>query len=218
MASNDYKVDYAEITRVYRLERKDALSDIPSDFYGRAREYIESLESAEKESGEENRELLQAARTQIREARKLIGNIWEFRTRKLALMAVSQRKSGTIGPKGLAAEEMEFFNNMVESIRQHEESSLRSVTKKETARKAAVTAPVQKETAGEKKEDADAPPKVPESTDNRSLVLVRFSDSVPTFATEYGEFEVRREDVAFLPEAYARVLIDRKVAVAIKGQ
>lgn len=216
MASSDYKVDYAEITRVYRLERKDALSEIPSDFYSRAREYIESLESAEKDAVEDHRELLQAARAQIREARKLIGNIWEFRTRKIALMAVSQRKPGASSPRGLATEEKEFLDGMIEAVRRHEDSSLRPGERREPVRPAAEKVSAPKEHTVEKTEKGETTQEAQDAGGGSALALLRFLESVPTFATEFGEFDVRKEEVAYLPEAYAKVLIDRKTAVLIE--
>lgn len=221
MSSEDYSVDYAEITRVYRTLRGDVLVDIPHDFYRKAAEYIASLEKAEEEAGPSNRELLHTARTQIREARKLLNQIWEFRTRKLALFAVSQRRAETSVQKGLSDEEQEFLSRMVSVVREHENASLR------TGRPAGDTPPAI--------QPSRVPSRVPTNPEVRKaegpgedaqkdlpftapkLVMVRFVENVPKFATEFGEFDVKKEDVAFLPEAYSRVLVERKVAVRIGG-
>ncbi len=221
MSSEDYKVDYAEITRVYRTLRGDVLVDIPHDFYRKAAEYIASLEKAGEEASSSNRELLHTAQTQIREARKLLNQIWEFRTRKLALFAVSQRKSEPSGQKGLSAEEEEFLAHMISAVREHENASLhtgqlpRDTTSTVTPPPLSSTAiTVAEERRAEESED-EAPKGV--KLHAPKLVMVRFVENVPKFATEFGEFDVKKEDVAFLPEAYSRVLVDRKVAVRIDG-
>lgn len=217
MASDDYRVDYAEITRVYRTEKKDALTGIPPDFYTRAMDYVRGLESAEKEMSGSNRELAQSAQTQIREARKLLSNIWEFRTRKLTLIAVSQRRTKDFHPAGLAREEEAFLATLMDAIREHENSSLRE--RAHAAAAAPAVAARGQELQGVK---AHEPGREAQEGASRAsgrpagrLVLLRFTANVPKFATEFGEFDIRKEDVAFLPEAYSRVLIERKVATAI---
>ncbi len=49
------------------------------------------------------------------------------------------------------------------------------------------------------------------------LILLRFTEDAPRFATEFGEFDIRKEDVAYLPSAYSKVLIGRKVAIELHG-
>ena len=221
MSSEDYRVDYAEITRVYRTLRGDVLVDLPHDFYRKAAEYIASLEKAEEEASSSNRELLHTAQTQIREARKLLNQIWEFRTRKLALFAVSQRRSENSGQKGLTAEEEEFLTRMISAVMQHENASLHTEHNPRDTASAIPPRPlsskatiVVEERRAEESED-EAPKDV--QLQAPKFVMVRFVENVPKFATEFGEFDVRKEDVAFLPEAYSRVLLDRKVAVRIDG-
>lgn len=222
MASGEYRVDYAEISRVYRMERKDALTELPGDFYSRAREYIESLVRAEKEGGQLSSDLIHTALMQIREARKLLANIWEFRTRKIALIAVSQRKSEEFRPRGLAVEEEDFLNRLLDAIRGHEAASLSGRSQPPIAVKEVETSPppappAAKETAvqerpaaGEVRKTAEQPAAV------GRLVFLRFVSDAPRFATEFGEFEIRKEEAALLPEAYARVLVGRKVAAEVE--
>ncbi len=221
MASEDYRVDYAEITRIYRTLRGDVLTEIPSDFYRKASDYITSLEKAEEEARSSNKELLHTAQTQIREARKLLGNIWEFRTRKLALMAVSQRKGTVVEQKGLSSEEEEFLSSMISVVRQHEQSSLhgrKTGGGADGSMAPAPVKPVDEKRAVEPVREMREPVAEKQAKEEGGLVLVRFLENVPRFATEYGEFEMKKEDVAFLPEAYSRVLVDRKVAVRIEGR
>ena len=219
MASDDYRVDYSEISRVYRMERKDALTEISSDFYGKAREYIHTLENAEREAAGASREMLHNAQVQIRDARKLLSNIWEFRTRKLALIAVSQRRAAAFQPKGLASEEQAFLDEMLADIREHERSSLSGGASTEPAPPRVVREAegVQQGAAEVKVEKAETAKRSEATKPAGKLVLVRFTANAPKFATEFGEFELMKDDVAFLPEAYSRVLIDRKVAVPVES-
>jgi hypothetical protein len=47
------------------------------------------------------------------------------------------------------------------------------------------------------------------------MVLLRFVKDAPSFSTEFGEFRLKKGDVANIPEQYARILTSRKVALEI---
>ncbi|MDH2906249.1 MAG: hypothetical protein PXX82_07865 [Methanomassiliicoccales archaeon] len=226
MASEEYRVNYSEITKIYRNERKDVLTELPGDFYAKARLYIEEL-TAEEERSRENSELSAAARSQINEATKLLRHIWEFRTRKLMLLAVSQRHQAEVELRGLADEERALLSKAVSVVRLHEKSSLDGKPQKEEYVTAAKTSV---ETVKERVETVNEYPEPPAQiaagiahTDHeidhevgeQKMVLLRFISDAPKFSTEFGEFSLKKGEVANIPAQYAKILTNRKVAVEI---
>ncbi len=222
MASEEYRVNYSEITKIYRNERKDVLTELPGDFYAKARLYIEEL-TTEEERSRENSELSAAARSQINEATKLLRHIWEFRTRKLMLLAVSQRHQAEVELRGLADEERALLSKAVSVVRLHEKSSLDGKPQKEEYVTAAKTSV---ETVKERVETVNEDPEPPAQiaagiahTDHevgeQKMVLLRFISDAPKFSTEFGDFSLKKGEVANIPAQYAKILTNRKVAVEI---
>lgn len=235
MPPDEYKVTYSEITRIYRDARKEVLTEIPHDFYARAREYLQELREEEESSARTDR--AGAGQLQLREASKLLKQIWEFRTRKLLLLAVSQRMQDEFNIRGLSDEETEFFVAARNLVRAHEHSVFSGGTHKpvdvagagQAAQAAEASATGEKagtdgntdgksvtatEDEGSRSGDGD------QGTVNSGdeMVLVRLLGDVPMFSTEYGNLTLGREDIASIPARYAKVLISRNVAVRIDSR
>ncbi len=222
MASEEYRVNYSEITKVYRNERKDALTELPGDFYAKARSYINEL-TVEGEKNRKNSELSAAARSQISEATKLLKHIWEFRTRKLLLLAVSQRNQEDSELRGLADEERELLARAISVVKSHEKYSLegKPVGAEGSGNPSDETSqPEEKvgganETVEVREPDTVDATRIVDPVAATKMVLIRLVSDAPKFSTEFGELSLKRGDVANVPEQYARILTDRQVAVAV---
>lgn len=222
MVSDEYRVNYSEITKIYRNERKEPLAEIPPDFYAKARAYIEELRTESKSAP--GTEYAVTASAQIRETVKLLRHIWEFRTRKLLLLAVSQRKQEDYEIRGLADEEKEFFTSARKLVRAHEDTAMRSPDETVHPARAAEEAAagqagkeVQR-TDGDSVHVSEEHPRTASSEDTpggNKMLLIRFVSDIPEFTTEFGSIRASRGDVANLPERYAKILIEREAAVII---
>jgi DNA replication initiation complex subunit (GINS family) len=227
MVSDEYRVNYSEITKIYRNERKEPLAEIPPDFYVKARAYIEELRK--ESTSAPGTDYSSSAMTQIRETVKLLRHIWEFRTRKLLLLAVSQRKQEDYEIRGLADEEREFLASARKLVSMHEDNVLVASGEK-------VPPPPAVGEASGGREERDAPgstgdaahagegdahagdahaPQTGDATAGGRMILIRFVADVPEFTTEFGSIRAARGDVANLPERYAKILLERQAAVRI---
>ncbi len=223
MASEEYRVNYSEITKIYRNERKDVLTDLPEDFYAKARLYIEELAS-EEEKNRKNSEISAAARSQINEATKLLRHIWEFRTRKILLLAVSQRQQDEAELGGLAEEERALLAKAKSVVRTHEKCSLEGKqaeekigTETEDGEREGKVEEAAEENRIASVQIAGVTARADESGDGVKMVLLRFIGDAPKFSTEFGDFSPKKGEVANMPAQYAKILTDRKVAVEIES-
>lgn len=193
-----YEVDFSEISRIYRLERKSGkYTELRKDFYSKAREYLAGLENSIRD--QKNRDIAAAGEEQRKEILRILPLIWRFRTRKICDMCIAEKDPAKIELTGLTDEEQYFLKNFVEVLIAFRGEALegRQARKEETA--------VQPNRATEAEEPANG----------GAPVLLRVLTDVPRFSTEDGEFELKAQEIANIPERYAKVLIKRGVAKEI---
>jgi len=201
--AEDERVDYEQITHIYRVERNTPLSPLPQDFYTRARAYIAELEKAEQELRDERKPVPASARSQIEKSLRLLSSIWEFRTRKLALLAVSQRGRENFTVEGITDEENEFLVSVLRLVKKHADAALLGkVEKKEE--KYTVEAP-------EERKEETGP------TISGGKMLIRIKEHIPTFATAERIYTLEREDVVNMDSRFASVLLSRKYALPVNA-
>ncbi|MEM3851654.1 MAG: hypothetical protein QXP70_01495 [Methanomassiliicoccales archaeon] len=200
------ELDYSEITRVYRGEKKSGKPmEIPADFYRKARAYIQHLEERTTD-GSGNADATMAALSQIKESRKLLASIWEFRARKLFMLAMA----GEEVPPGLSYEEQELYSELLRLLRMARESALTGSQTGQTAEKRG-----EAENTVETKEGHEEHSTPAES--EGKLALIRTNKQVPQFVTEEGSFMLDKEEIAFIPHQYATVLLKRGAAAAVSS-
>jgi|GEM_PF-4018799 DNA replication initiation complex subunit (GINS family) len=197
MPADGYTVDYEEITRIYRNEKKAGrYLDLPRDFYRRAVEYIRTVEEELVKEGTET-EFYRSGKEQVREMKKMITLIWKFRTKKICDTCIAAGDKENIGLEGLTDEEMEFQKKLQALLAEYRRLSLEGLK-----RDGAAAAPQERMEA-------------PVQSSSEALLLIHVLSDVPRFSTENGEFEFRKEEVAHIEERYASVLVKRGMAKSI---
>jgi DNA replication initiation complex subunit (GINS family) len=113
-------LNYNDITKIYRTEQGSTeISDIRKDFYPSLREYIERMK---KESEEEIRRdpYSTKASSMANEIKKVTqkGNqIFQFRQKKVMLMALRESNGGKVDVSRLTEEETRFFDDITDRLK-----------------------------------------------------------------------------------------------------
>ena len=113
-------LNYNDITKIYRTEQGSTeISEIRKDFYPSLREYIEGMK---KESEEEIRRdpYSSKASSKANEIKKVTqkGNqIFQFRQKKVMLMALRESNGGKVDVSRLTDEEKHFFDDMTDRLK-----------------------------------------------------------------------------------------------------
>ncbi len=113
-----------ETIRKIHIEEKtfDKLAKIPSDFYSKAKEYLEK------------KKLLVEKNKEIKNVENMIENIFEMRETKILTHAkISARTK--MPPENLTPEEEEFFNQIVQMITDRRSNVISNVFKQDDAKK-----------------------------------------------------------------------------------
>ena len=113
-------LNFNDITKIYRTEQGSTeISEIRKDFYPSLREYIEGMK---KESEEEIRRdpYSSKASSKANEIKKVTqkGNqIFQFRQKKVMLMALRESNGGKVDVSRLTDEEKHFFDDMTDRLK-----------------------------------------------------------------------------------------------------
>ena len=113
-------LNYNDITKIYRTEQGSTeISEIRKDFYPSLREYIERMK---KESEEEIRRdpYSTKASSMANEIKKVTqkGNqIFQFRQKKVMLMALRESNGGKVDINRLTEEEKRFFDDITDRLK-----------------------------------------------------------------------------------------------------
>ena len=188
----DETVDFERVTKVYREESsKKTLSRLEPDFYGKLAVYLKGLERKATEAVAKSPNSPQAMLLQdeLRKVLKKRDQIFQYRERKIALLASLRASGGEADISGLATPEAELFDRLVGLLKQAREVAF-----------GAAMAPA----PGPATATPSPPPPAP-----KDLVVVHVLEDIPSFAGIDAKYTLKKEDVVTLPRAIAKVLIDR---------
>lgn len=113
-------LNYNDITKIYRTEQGSTeISEIRKDFYPSLREYIERMK---KESEEEIRRdpystKASSMQNEIKKVTQKGNQIFQFRQKKVMLMALRESNGGKVDVSRLTEEEKRFFEDITDRLR-----------------------------------------------------------------------------------------------------
>lgn len=183
-----------DLNAVLREERKEKLSPVDKDFYGRAQKLIHDI-GTELELAEPDSTKHQMLEDEFLKAKKNYNSILEIRMSKInyeASVRKSLKRQDDREPENMTPEERDLFTglyNLMSGFR----SKLRDIGAK-------VPEPVKK----------------PNIND---YIMVRVLHDIPSFAGMDGRnYALTKEDVATLPVVNANALISRGAVVRITAE
>lgn len=212
--AGDEEVDFERITKVYREEsQQKALTILEPDFYRKLNAYVERLEEGLRKETSSNPDSPKASmlRDELRKVTKKREQIFQYRERKIALLASLSASGAEVELKGVTTEEKGVFESLVDVLKRArgETFSARAAPQR-TDRVAEVERPSEKEGGVAK---AGTGPAV---SVERDLVLVRILEDIPPFAGVDRTYCLRKEDVVTLPKAIASVLTQKGKARVVE--
>ncbi|MFQ5838592.1 MAG: hypothetical protein ACE5HJ_07395 [Thermoplasmata archaeon] len=199
------EVTLERILQVYREEsQKKALTPLERDFWERVQKYVASLEDdlSKESSHDPNSAKAALLRDELRKVLKRRDQIYQYRERKMLLLASSAASGASVDTTPLTPEEEESFEAMLEVL---ERGRLRALAMEvEESRKGQGEA--------EEVEEKEEAPK--EAAPDQ--VLVRVLEDIPPFLGLDVTYRLKKEDVVTLPEEVAQVLISKGKAERIR--
>lgn len=190
-------ISFERITRVYRDESsKKSLTLLEPDFWERVARYVAKLEAdlgAERAKNPNSKSAM-LLQDELRKVGQKREQIYQYRERKIGLLASAKVGGEVVETRGLARPEPELLDGLVALLAD--------------ARAAAMGAGTVAPTAVPEASERPAP-KVPKARAAPDGVLVRVLEDVPPFAGPDQTYRLRKEDLVTLPPQLAKVLVDR---------
>jgi DNA replication factor GINS len=202
------EITLERILQVYREEsRKKALSPLERDFWERVQRYVAGLEEdLRKESAvDPNSAKAALLRDELKKVLKRREQIWQYRGRKIALMACSAASGASVDTSPLTPLEEESFNAMLQVMEEGRQKAFQMEVEE---------APQETKPEAERKEEKRVPRTRKKPREDR--VLVRILEDIPPFLGLDVTYNLRKEDVISLPEEVAKVLIGKGKAERVK--
>lgn len=216
----DEAVDFERVTKVYREESsKKTLSRLEPDFYGKLAVYLKALEGKATEAVAKapNSPQSMLLQDELRKVLKKRDQIFQYRERKIGLLASLKASGGDTDISGLATPEAELFDKLVGLLKQAREVAFGAAMAPAPGPATATPAPLPPVPAAVPPPPPPAPvfqrlaepPKKIAPPAPKDLVVVHVLEDIPSFAGIDAKYTLKKEDVVTLPRAIAKVLIDR---------
>lgn len=203
------EIGLERVLQVYREEsRRKGLTSLEPDFWEQVLAYVEGLEGdlAQETSRDPNSAKAALLRDELKKALKRREQIWQYRGRKMALMAWSTAAGATTDTDVLTPPEAESFDEFMAALN----ASRRRLLGKGEDREPAETPP----RPAKAKADNPAPKKAP-ARPAKEQVLLRILKDVPPFVGLDVTYRLREQDVVSLPPDLAQVLTGKGTAEEI---
>lgn len=224
-AMADEQVDFDRVTKIYREESsKKTLARLEPNFFTKLAAYIRGLEQKASEAVAKSPNSPQAMLLQdeLRKVVKKRDQIFQYRERKIALLASSKASGGEADISGLATPEAELFDRLVAILKQARAAAFGIAPAPEVAAPTPLpSSPPPAPAMAPPAAPAPAPPSAPvfqrlaeppkkiPPPAPKDLVVVHVLEDIPSFAGIDAKYTLKKEDVVTLPRAIAKILIDR---------
>jgi DNA replication initiation complex subunit (GINS family) len=224
MEKKEEKMSHDLIYQVYQRERQGAaLSKVEKDFYEKVSSLIKDLKDeydAESKTNPSSTKCM-LLYDELKKVRTLFLEIYEYRIRKIALMALTGASEGSVDIKSLVGMEAGLFEQLMVTLRRGYEDigrvelggaptsvvSMPSIKAESGVLPTTGITPHQRETTDETGKDIPAPPAEPVPVKKKKLVAVQILEDIPKFAGEGGEvYMLKKKDYASLPQMMAERL------------
>ncbi len=205
------KFTLEQVLKVYRKEsQRKTLTGLDRNFWRAVQEYVSDLEEDLRKESSHDPNSAKAAllRDELKKVLKRRDQIYQYRERKMALLASSAASGASVDTSELTPWEEESFKALLQVL--------------ERGRRRAFGLELEErsiEEGGEGSEgDAEEPTAEgkakPEAEEGK--VLVRILEDIPPFLGLDVTYQLRKEDVVGLPEELAQVLIGKGKAKRIR--
>lgn len=231
MVKKEDDFTFETIAQVYREERKTTgLTKLPLNFYKNLAEYIDKLRESyfreRKNDPTSSKSIM--LEDEFNKAEKRASQIYEFRERKITLLALSSVNDGNPNLKLMVEEEKKAFSDLVEILKKNRSSIL---LKKEEDRCVSESSQTSDEKLKEEKNDDNIGEKVishkkekeKQKEKNEQLAhdisqenqLLLILEDIPSFVTEERILNLKKDDAISLPKDVAQILCRHKKAKII---
>jgi len=224
MEKKEEKMSHDLIYQVYQRERQGAaLSKVEKDFYEKVSLLIKDLKDeydAESKTNPSSTKCM-LLYDELKKVRTLFLEIYEYRIRKIALMALTGASEGSVDIKSLVGMETGLFEQLMVTLRRGYEDigrvelggapapvvSMPSVKAEPGALPTMGVTPRPREPTDETGKDIPAAPAEIVPVKKKKLVAVQILEDIPKFAGEGGEvYMLKKKDYASLPQTMAERL------------
>ena len=198
-------VNFERITKLYREESgKKTLTPLEPDFWDKVGRYLASLESdlAAARAKDPNSKATMLLQDELRKVLQKREQIYQYRERKLGLLAGQIAGGATTEARGLTRPEQELLQRLVGLLTETRKATLGGVRAAPPPTTAALTAP-------------PAPPAASESPPKG--VIVHVLEDVPPFAGPDGTYRLKKEDIVVVHPTIAKVLMERGKARVVNA-
>jgi len=220
MEKKEEKMSYDLIYQVYQRERQGAgLSKVEKDFYEKVGALIKGLKDEYDVESKTNPSSTKCMLLydELKKVRTLFLEIYEYRIRKIALMALTGAAEGSVDIKALVGMENGLFEQLMTTLRHGYDDIGRvelggapvpfapgPAIKVEPAPSTEIS-PMPTESAGQSANEAA--PAEAAVVKKKKLVAVQILEDIPKFAGEGGEvYVLKKKDYASLPQMMAERL------------
>jgi len=198
----DDPVTFERITKVYREEsQKKGLTPLEPDFWDKVARYVDHLEGdlAASRAKDPNAKAVMLLQDEHRKAQQKREQIYQFRERKISLLASQIAGGSGAEAKGLTRSEQDLLHRLVDLLKGARGAALRVPGTLPAAAPPSATAP------------APAPPEAPSAAEPKAPkgVVVHVLEDVPPFAGPDGTYRLKKEDVVMVHPSIAKVLMER---------
>jgi DNA replication initiation complex subunit (GINS family) len=226
MAAEDEPFSFETIATVYREERKSkTLTQLPMNFY---KDLIGYLIEEERSKDPISPKTMMLEDEYIK-AEKRTAQIYEHRERKIVFLALSAANSGNPDLKLLTKNEKDAFSEIVRILSENrskimleKENQTCSTTSFLSKEGLETKEPKEKENIKIEKEieksksESDIEISEFDEDENENPVLLILED-IPSFETEEGSYDLKRNDAISLSKNVANILCAHKKARVIKA-
>lgn len=199
---SEVTITYETLFEILRREKeRSELQKLDGSFFDNVLIYLKDKQTIIDKQGVDvfSREERKKSEEQLENVRKIIGELYGKREKKILGMAVdkSKNRSAIIDNSSFLPEEKALFDNVVSVLRGGRENILLNL--------------LELKKPGAEGSNLERPEGKVEKTGGKDTKLVRFLSAIPRFVgrelEEYGPFDV--EDIASLPIEIAGVLINK---------
>ena len=237
MLKEDETFTFETIAQVFREERNSTiLTKLPMHFYKQLKDYLERLQESyfEERDNDPISSKTMMLEDELNKAQKRVSQIYEYRERKIALLALQAANGGVPDLKFMTGEEKKVFEALVDILSENrsrillkkdgdvckpkiflepDEKHAENVAEKELNDKFESQ---DKETIKGKEEDKSMTNTITENFDHENSVLLILED-IPSFETEERAFNLKKDDTITLSPKLAKILCKHKKARIIEG-
>ena len=211
-------ISYKTLRKIQQAERTSPqITKINNQFFKDVQLFLNELEQRLEKEKKAQKKMLLAEECQNIE--KIVRNIYEHREKKIMLAAIAKARGGNPSIKALLPDEKMFFDDLYQNIVSYRKKILENDDNDEELKKETVNSETQMGEKQSKEKEGVQEEKAIVNKKENSHPIIRIVKDIPAFVgTDNKTYNLHQKDIVSLPEATAKMLIKRKVAIPINEQ